>query len=246
MAEILSDFSSSSVDIFPTDVFTVSYPRSGLTWFRSLLYGIMEPKWLHKPTHINRHIPDIRRTTVSQRDRMNDPRFFKTHEFCNPRYRNVVYMIRDVRAVALSSWNWRTKMIRYSKWKYEGDFDIAFIRQFIKGRIFPGCWKQHVNGWTTNKLQFRKRLIMTYEELFNNTEDTLKTVCDFIGIKTNKKKITNTIKVFPPGAPTYFLVWSTKPTNANPDGWINFYTNKMLNEMNKEYGEILERFGYEI
>lgn len=242
---ILSDNANDSLEVRDSDQFIVSYPRSGQTWFRSLLSAIREPKLDWVGEHVDNQIPDFRRANKKLRNSLENPRLFKSHEFYNSRYLNLLYIIRDVRAVAFSQWNWRCKMQDGSRWKYHGRFDIEFLKRFVNGEVFPGSWDEHIIGWTFNGVKYRKRLIISYENIFEYTKQYLHMACNFLNIEYKEEEIDNAIEVFPPGTPTNFLKTSIKPIKANPYYWKEVYTKKMLDFMNKKYSKLLEKFGYE-
>jgi hypothetical protein len=191
-------------------------------------------------------IPDFRRASKSLRRAIPKPRLFKSHEFFNPRYHSLIYLVRDVRAVALSQWNWRNKKGMNERWRYKGDFDKEYIKKFINGEIFPGCWRMHVEGWTYNGIKYKKRLILRYEDIFKNTPIELALACSFLDIDYTPEIIKNAIKAFPPGKPSGILKASNKPLKASPTYWKKRYTEEMLGMMNARYKSNLERFGYEI
>ncbi len=244
----LSDNAPKELRIEADDKFIVSYPRSGQTWIRSLLTAVRYPDLDWTDKHVDYMIPDFRRATPAERFLMKRPRIFKSHEYYNPRYKNVVYIVRDVRAVALSLWNWRSKMAVGNKWRYEGKFDLLFIEQFIEGKIFPGSYKEHYHGWLAPETKINIE-VFYYEDFIINTHKWLGYLCNELKIDVPRNKIFkifNAIEAFPPGKPGGVLKASIKPYTASAFKWREYYTKEMLIRMNKSFKIEIEDGRYEI
>src|SRR5579863_5796840 len=85
----------------PADVMLGSYPRSGSTWLRFVLYEILtgESSSFDKVNAGLRGIGDYQHGPGLL---PGGGRFIGTHESYRPAYRRAVYLVRDVRDVALS------------------------------------------------------------------------------------------------------------------------------------------------
>ncbi len=90
--------------ILPDDVFLVSFPKSGNTWARFLLANLTRPEQPATFANIHLLIPDPSWTTKKELDRLPRPRIIKSHECFDPRYRRVIYIVRDPRDVAVSQY----------------------------------------------------------------------------------------------------------------------------------------------
>src|SRR5690349_8047723 len=84
-----------SLHVFSDDRFLVSYPRSGNTWTRFLTANLLFPDREVSFLNIDHLIPDVlnvdRRTLAG----IPRPRLIKSHEYFDPRYRRVIYIVRD-------------------------------------------------------------------------------------------------------------------------------------------------------
>jgi len=90
------------ITIFPDDVFLTSYPRSGNTWMRFLVGNLLHQE---KPvTFLNMEglVPDMYKQSDRTLRHMPRPRILKSHECFDPRYRRIIYIVRDPRDVVLS------------------------------------------------------------------------------------------------------------------------------------------------
>jgi hypothetical protein len=88
--------------VYPDDVFVVSYPRSGNTWTRFLIANLIYQDDPVTFANVEQRIPDIYTSSKRHLKKLPRPRMIKTHEYFDPRYKKVVYIVRDPRDVALS------------------------------------------------------------------------------------------------------------------------------------------------
>ena len=86
--------------IYPDDTFIVSYPKSGNTWMRFLIGNYLTG---NECSFENCHLitPDIH-MNPEQCEKIDRPRFIKSHAPFLPQYPKVVYIVRDVRDVVVS------------------------------------------------------------------------------------------------------------------------------------------------
>ena len=98
-----------NLTIFDDDIFLVSYPRSGNTWIRFLLGTLITEKKIDWE-NMELGIPDIYRNTNKKLLKYNRPRFIKSHHSFDERYSKVVYLVRDVRDVIISYYNFYLKL----------------------------------------------------------------------------------------------------------------------------------------
>src|SRR5437016_6350421 len=90
------------VEVFPDDIFLVSYPRSGNTWTRFLIGNLIYPDQPVTFANIESRIPEIYFNPDRVMRRLPCPRILKSHECFQPLYRHVIYIVRDPRDVAIS------------------------------------------------------------------------------------------------------------------------------------------------
>jgi len=92
--------------IYPDDTFVVSYPKSGNTWTRFLLANLVYCNEDITFSNIERKIPDPSMVTRADLERVPRPRIVKSHEYFDPRYKRVIYIVLDlfVRAAVSGQW----------------------------------------------------------------------------------------------------------------------------------------------
>jgi len=116
--------------ILNTDVFLVSYPRSGNTWLRNIIAEIIYGESGTKLGDVGKYIPDIGKYNVDEMD-LKFPRVIKSHDTYNETYRRVIYIIRDPRDVILSYYKYHSQL------KYSSTFE-NFVIEVNNGNIWPG------------------------------------------------------------------------------------------------------------
>ena len=81
--------------VLEDDRFLISYPKSGNTWLRFLLANLLCPDGQQvRLANLDQHVPDVYRHTDEELLARDRPRFMKTHEYLDPRYRRLVYVAR--------------------------------------------------------------------------------------------------------------------------------------------------------
>ncbi len=89
------------ITVYPDDVFLTSYPRSGNTWMRFLVGNLVHEKEAVTFLNLERLLPDMYIHSDRDMRSMPHPRVIKSHECFDPRYKRVVYIVRDPRDVAV-------------------------------------------------------------------------------------------------------------------------------------------------
>jgi len=90
------------LDVFPDDIFLVPTPnratRGLVFWWPNLVYPDKQVDF----ANINDLTPDPEALTKRHLARMPRPRIIKSHQYFDPCYRRVIYIVRDPRDVLLS------------------------------------------------------------------------------------------------------------------------------------------------
>jgi hypothetical protein len=166
----------------PQDVFLASYPRSGSTWLRFILFEILtgeDPGF----QNIEKRLPEI--NIAHRRVPAILPgggRLIKTHEKYRKEYKKAVYLVRDVRDVFLSCY---ARCVEFGLVPFvsKGDFD-SFLLSFLKGKALQmGSWQEHSQSWLESPLAKNGNLmVVRYEDLRQHPERALQQLFEFIGI----------------------------------------------------------------
>lgn len=164
--------------IRPNDLFIASYPRSGTTWLRFLLFELLtgEPAEF---VPVNESIPYVGKHRGARELLPWGGRAIQTHETFLQGVKSAIYIVRDPRSVVLSEYRWQLRT-----GLFEGSFE-SFFDAFISGRANPyGRWDRHVDTWTSSELAAEGRLhIVRFIDLRADTVAELTRILDFLGVR---------------------------------------------------------------
>ena len=184
-----TDIAGRGLKVFPDDTFIASYPRSGNTWTRFLIANLMHPERPVTFANIETIIPDATALSSRELKRVPRPRLIKTHEYFEPRYRKVIYLVRDPRDVALSLYNFRRK--------YGSVDDSCPIEQYVAERFLPGDldipWGEHVGSWLGARMNHSGFLLVRYEDLLKDSQRELCRLASFLGIPASTETLEQAI-----------------------------------------------------
>ena len=162
------------IDVFDDkDYFFVSYPKSGATWFQTLVAGLVyrvDPVTAPDAV-IQDLVPDVHDKPKYRR--YGTRSFFKSHSLPTPEYRNVVYLLRDGRDVMVS-YRYHMGVIAPPP--------VELLEFVARPDLDPSPWHIHVEGWLENKHRARI-MVIRYEELLSDTVGQLRRFCQFAGIE---------------------------------------------------------------
>lgn len=166
--------------VFPDDRFLVSYPRSGNTWTRFLIANLLFHDREVSFLNIDYLIPDVLNVNRRELARIARPRLIKSHEYFDPRYKKVIYIVRDPRDVAVSYYYFYLKQ----GFIQDGYSLGKFIAQFVIGEIDPeyACWGENVMSWIATRSGQPDFLLLKYEDMKANPAHELAKVGTFLGI----------------------------------------------------------------
>ncbi|KAG8545795.1 hypothetical protein GDO81_020291 [Engystomops pustulosus] len=153
-----------------SDVFLVTYPKSGTVWSQQILSLIFNEGHRNGTENIDNmtRVPwieyNIHNMDFSSRP---SPRLFSTHlpYYLMPRdlrFRTgkIIYVCRNPKDVMVSFYHFYKLNPRI---KHTINWE-KFIDLYMSGKVLGGSWFNHVRGWYTHKEDF-SILFMTYEEM---------------------------------------------------------------------------------
>src|SRR5690348_7935150 len=172
--------------VFPDDLFIVSFPKSGNTWTRFLIANLVYPEANPDFTNINLLIPDPEALSKRRLSSLPRPRIIKSHQYFDPRYKKVIYIVRDPRDVALSQYHFHRK-----RRVIEDDFPIErFVTHFIAGETCPyGSWGENVSSWMATMGKSPNFLMVRYEDLIRSTTAELARVAHFLKLDASPERL---------------------------------------------------------
>ncbi|MFC1772584.1 sulfotransferase domain-containing protein [Pseudomonadota bacterium] len=206
-------------------VWLASYPRSGNTLLRTILwqcFSLRSTSIYSNDLGGNRRLEEYVGHIEKGADRQfqfteNELLLVKTHEHAkdnNP----AIYIIRDGRAACVSLWEFHNKSHP--------------LEVVIDGRHMYGTWANHVKSW--NPWERPNTLLLEYEDLLNNLPETLDRISKFL-----KRSI---ISGSVPDRNTIASIdgqWVRTKNN-----WRSELSGDLLKRFNQINKDILEKAGY--
>ena len=188
-----TDVAGRNLAVYPDDTFIVSYPRSGNTWTRFLVANLVHPEQPVTFANIERLIPDCEAMSSRYLKGVPRPRLIKSHEYFDPRYKKVLYIVRDPRDVALSYYDFSRKYRQI-----EDSYPLVrFVSDFVAGRLSSadwGTWGENVSSWFYTRNGRAEFQLLQYEDMLSNTQRELTKVARFLDIEAAPDRLTSAIE----------------------------------------------------
>jgi len=163
------------------DVFLASYPRSGNTMLRfplaELISGVPSSF-----DHVQRIVPEIGVHVHAFPLLKNGGRLIKTHESYRPKYRRAIYVIRDVRDVALSAFARESAVGLLGAMTFDD-----YLEPFLEGKLSRwGSWSEHIEGWLDSPIaKSGDLLVLRFENIRANIETAVTQSLNFLGMSAH-------------------------------------------------------------
>jgi len=180
--------------VFPDDTFIVSYQKSGNTWLRFLVANLMSSGSPVTFLEMEDRVPmiyDCSNWALRQKRR---PRVIASHECFDPRYSRVVYIVRDPRDVAVSSYYHHLKLRDIP----DGYPMESFVPRWLLETQYDsprfGSWREHVLSWTETRGNNPGFLLVRYEDMKQNPQRELGRVGSFLGMDASTERLAQAIE----------------------------------------------------
>jgi hypothetical protein len=245
--------------IFPEDIFLVGYVRSGSTWSR-FLFG----NYIHQDEAVTfANLDDLVPSIYSWPDRIlrKRPRILKSHEYFDPRYPRVIYIVRDPRDVAVSFYFYNLK-VRILPDGYPLD---DFVKRLVAVKTVDyadrfGSWEENVMSWVRMRQGNKNFCLVRYENLLSDPATELKKVSPMLGIEPTPERIERAIKLSSAQHMRSLekLQWNkwmtTKDTRqdipfvreAKSGGWRERLSEASVRIIEETWGATMQELGYEL
>ncbi len=207
-------------------IWLASYPRSGNTFLRTILWHCFElrsssiyPNDLGGRKDLEEYAGHIERGP-NRRVRLleNSIPLVKTHEYPNDE-NPAIYVIRDGRAASVSLWKF-----------YNCELPLDTI---IEGRHRFGTWSSHVNAWSPEERPHT--LLLRYEDMVSDLPTTLQRISVFLKRDVVKDSSPNRDKIA-----SIDGRWVKKKSD-----WRTEILGELMERFTELNGEMLKRMGYE-
>jgi len=167
-------------EIFPDDTFLVSYPKSGNTWTRFLVANLVHKDGPVTFANIESIVPDNVKNTRRELQRIPRPRIVKSHEYFDPRYKKVIYIVRDPRDIVVSYYHYHLKT-RVIADGYPMDL---YVTRFLADEVDAyASWKDNVSTWLATRESDPSFLMLRYEDMFLQPVVEMQKIANFLNIE---------------------------------------------------------------
>jgi hypothetical protein len=234
-------------NLIDSDVFVASYPRSGNTWLRFMLFEILlgqSPSF----NHVDKVVPDIGKQRKASPVLPNGGRLIKTHEPYRTDYGKAIYLVRDARDVALSEFAYQKAL------GLAGDDFDKFLARFLRGTVNPfGSWTDHVNSWVRAKDEGRAQILLVrFDEMRREPEVSLGKMMEFLEVPIASEVIqravaNNSVQKMRDQEKKNPVKASAKGRfigSGAVEGWREKFTETQAQRVQQCAGNILSRLGY--
>jgi len=253
------DIAGRDLAVYPDDTFIVSYPRSGNTWTRFLIANLLHPDEPATFANIERLVPDSEAQSSRYFKTIPRPRVIKSHQYFDPRYKRLIYIVRDPRDVALSYYDFQRKYRQI-----EDGYPLSqYVSDFVGARLSSadwGTWGENVGSWIAARQKHPGFLLLRYEDMIVDTEREFVKIAAFLGIEPNGQLLANTIDRSSAERmrgleKTQGSEWvSTKNKRsdipfirtASSGGWRNLWPSDAIAVIESAWGPLMSSLGYEL
>ena len=245
--------------VFPDDTFLLSYPKSGNTWLRFLVTGLLSSGGPVTYLEMEDRVPMIYHCTNFALRQKPRPRVIGSHECFDPRYRRVIYLVRDPRDVVVSSYHHhlRTRDIP------DGYAMDMFVPRWMAATLTVGnvgTWREHVLSWTETRGDDPGFLLLRYETLKSTPQTELARMASFLGLNVSPNKLACVVELSSAErmreleARQHELWTRTKGTRADvpfvrtalSGSWKTTLSASSIRKIESECGTVMESLGYEL
>ena len=180
-----------NLKVLTGDTFLVSFPNSGNTWVRFLVANLLYPNAVVDFKTINALIRDPEITAERDLLSCHKPRVIKSHQYFDPRYEQVIYIVHDPRDVVVSQYHFQRKRRILSD-----EFPLPeCVHLFIAGKTCAyGSWGDNVGSWLATRGGSPGFLIVRYEDLIENTVRELTRIGKFLSVVASDQQIERAVK----------------------------------------------------
>jgi hypothetical protein len=143
--------------------------------------------------NLESRIPEIYDVPDRFLRRFPRPRIIKSHETFDPRYKKVLYIVRDPRDVVLSYYEFQLKRRVISD---DLTFE-TFLPRFMKSEFEPqtGNWADHVLSWVALRQGRSEFLLLRYEDMKERTEQEAAKIATFLNLDADPERVARAIQL---------------------------------------------------
>ena len=188
--------------------YVVSFPKSGATWFRMLMYTLFHQK-SNSSAEIQSFYPEVdnQEDLIENNIKSGKPFFVKSH-YCYKKDLKYIDKARAIICIVRNPFN--VMMSKLDHYIYEGVEWVRnekgvdrFVDEFLNAAKLPpnmendkihGGWNYHLMSWNNAKLKIPIHFIR-YEDLIDDAFNTLNQLCQRLEFDFSDEEIRNAIEL---------------------------------------------------
>ncbi|KAM6922877.1 amine sulfotransferase-like [Lycodopsis pacificus] len=188
------------VETRPTDIFLVTYPKSGTAWMKQILVQIMDaahPESAEDATNRTR-VPWLEERTADNPSRGRpDPRIFGSHlppemlpQGVKAKQIKVVYVWRNPKDILVSLYHFAQSWVLLET---PQSFE-EFFQQFLDGDVYMGSWFDHIQDYHKARDQLNIYFVQ-YENMLKDLRGEVVKLCAFLGRDLTDEAIEHVVEM---------------------------------------------------
>jgi len=173
-------------------VWIASYPKSGNTWLRFIVSGLLKGAPVAGSGEIEHYTPDAHKHDIRRLPLAREPLFIKTHWLLHA---GIPFYRRTAKALYILRHPGDALMSNLAYLKAEGTRRDSLISQFVyNGGLYIwqtqgfGTWIENVESWCATDHPF-PRLVLTYESLLAGPEAEIRRIARFLDLEANDAQV---------------------------------------------------------